>query len=107
MNKHVKTTVSKVRSDLSFFSGKQSKQLTFSNNYKKYLQKELDPDVGDRKRKRTLMYPDIEQKLVEYIEFRSASYTRDKLGLSWSLMRAKAVKHAKKPNIENFEASDG
>jgi len=98
-----------LKSDLTSekFSGTQSEQMTFSNNYKKYLQKELDPDGGDRKRKRTPMYPELEKKLVEYIELRAASYTRDKLGLSWSLMRARALKYAKELNIENFEASDG
>ena len=53
------------------------------------------------------MYPELEQKLVGYIELCSTSYTRDKLGLSWSLMRVKALKYARELNIENFEASDG
>ena len=63
---------------------------------------------SDKKSKRTPpIYPELEQKLVEYIELCSASYTRDKLGLSWSLMRVKALKYARELNIENFEASDG
>ena len=49
---------------LEKFSGTQSEQQTFSNNYKKYLEEKLDLDGGDRKRKRTPMYPELEKNLL-------------------------------------------
>ena len=98
-----------LKSDLTSekFSGTPSEQVSFGNKLKQYHSGDLSLDDGDRKRKRKPMYPEIEKKMVEYIQLRAASYTTDTLGLSWNLMQAKARQYAKDLNVENFQASDG
>jgi hypothetical protein len=48
----------------------------------------------DAKRIRTSPFDDVKEKLLQYIELRAQLYKRDKCGLSWALLREKALYYA-------------
>jgi hypothetical protein len=54
------------------------------------------------------MYDEVKEKLLQYIELWEQLYTRDKCGLSWALLRGKALFFAAKLGFgDDFKASDG
>jgi hypothetical protein len=66
------------------FSGTHSEKVSFSKKYKEYKEGKLQPSDG--KRKKPSSFPEVEKKLIAYIELRARFYKRDKCGLSWSLL---------------------
>jgi len=63
------------------------------------------------KKLRMSLYPEVEDKLVQYIELRKSLYSRDKCGLSWQVLKDRATKIAKEilpPNrFNSLSASNG
>ena len=62
---------------------------TFNRALKKFKDGSLNND--DKKREKASPYGDIRAKLIEYIELRERLYKRDKCGLSWALLKQKAL----------------
>jgi hypothetical protein len=62
---------------------------TFQRALLKFKEGSLKND--DKKRKKASPYEDIRAKLIEYIELRERLYKRDKCGLSWALLKEKAL----------------
>ncbi len=62
---------------------------TFNRALKKFKDGSLNNDV--KKREKASPYEDIRAKLIEYIELRECLYKRDKCGLSWVLLKQKAL----------------
>jgi DDE superfamily endonuclease/Tc5 transposase DNA-binding domain len=87
------------------FFGTDSEKVGFSKKYKQYKEGKLQP--YDSNRKKPSVYPNVEEKLVAYIDLRARYYKRDKCGLSWSLLKVKASKFADDLGIDSFKASDG
>jgi hypothetical protein len=56
---------------------------------------------------RPSLFPDVEEKLVAYIDLRAKFYKRDKCGLSWDLLKIKARKFADDLGYKEFRASNG
>ena len=48
-----------------------------------------------RKKQKKGSFPEVEEKLVEYITFRQENYKSDKCGLSWFYLQQKAKDYAK------------
>ena len=64
--------------------------------------------IADSKRLRKSKFPDVEEKLAEYIRLRRQLMQRDKVGLSFSILQAKAKFFATKlGHAEPFDASPG
>jgi Tc5 transposase DNA-binding domain/DDE superfamily endonuclease len=89
----------------SKFSGTRSESSSFTKQLKQYRLGNLQP--SDSKKGRVASFPDVESKLVAYINLRATYYKRDKCGLSWDLLRVKAAKFANDLGIEDFKASNG
>jgi hypothetical protein len=64
-----------------------------SRTFQRVLVKFKDGSLknDDKKRNKALPYEDIRAKLIEYIELREHLYIRDKCGLSWALLKEKAL----------------
>jgi hypothetical protein len=78
-------------------------QRTFNRALKKFRQGALKND--DKKRYKKSPYDDVRAKLIEYIELRERLYKRDKCGLSWALLKQKALVFAKQlGHDDNFKA---
>jgi hypothetical protein len=60
----------------------------------------------DAKRIRTSPFDDVKEKLLQYIELRAQLYKRDKCGLSWALLREKALYYAEQLGHDDFMAGD-
>ena len=52
------------------FSGNRSEQVSFGKHLKQYSLGELRPNSGKKKRKSNPQFPEIEEKLVQYINLR-------------------------------------
>ena len=89
----------------SNFSGTNSEVVSFSRHFKRYKSGHLQPSESIRIK--TSSFPDVESKLIAYIELRARYYKRDKYGVSHSLLKEKAKKFAEDLNIKDFNASNG
>jgi DDE superfamily endonuclease/Tc5 transposase DNA-binding domain len=89
----------------SNFSGTDSEVVSFSRYFKRYKSGCLQPSESIRLK--TSSFPDVETKLIAYIELRARYYKRDKCGVSYSLLKEKANKFAEDLNIKDFKASNG
>lgn len=60
------------------------------------------------KRKSNSQFPELEEKLIHYVDLRTKYYKRDKLGISWAKMKNKAAKFAVQLEIpeSEFKASN-
>jgi len=103
----------KYKSESAFLRSKDSgekvsmqHQKTFNRALKKFRAGELNNN--DSKRNRTSIYDDVKNRLIQYIELRSRLYTRDKCGLSWNLLKEKAMAFAEQlgHDTQTFRASD-
>jgi len=79
-------------------------QNTFNRALKKFRDGLLQND--DAKRIRTSLFDDVKEKLLQYIELRAQLYKRDKCGLSWALLKEKALYYAEQLGHDNFRAGD-
>ena len=93
----------------SKFTGTESERKSFEYYLKQYMAGKLTADDSDSKRAARPNFPKLEDKLHAYIQLSAKKYTRDKCGLSWLAIQAKALTIAKKLNIdvEKFQASPG
>jgi hypothetical protein len=87
------------------FSGTHSEAVSFGKKLKQYKEGKLKP--SESKKMRPSHFPNIEEKLVAYIDLRAKFYKRDKCGLSWQLLKIKAQKFADDLGMNDFKASDG
>ena len=60
-----------------------------------------------RRSNRSGKFSEVEEKLLNYIDLRSTLYSRDKCGLSWTIIQEKALKFAEELGVEGFMASPG
>jgi hypothetical protein len=79
-------------------------QRTFNRALKKFCQGSLKND--DYKRSKSSPYDVVKAKLLEYIELREHLYKPDKCGLSWSVLKHKALYFAKPLGHKDFRAGD-
>jgi len=78
---------------------------TFTRNLQKFKDGTLINQ--DRKRNKLSPYEDVRARLLEYIQIRERLYIRDKCGLSWALLKQKALDFAKQlGHGETFKAGD-
>jgi DDE superfamily endonuclease/Tc5 transposase DNA-binding domain len=87
------------------FKGTAAEQSSFSKKLKKFKEGKLKP--SDNKREKPSQFPNLEEKLIAYINLRAAYYKYDKCGVSYGLLKAKAYKFAKEMEIDGFQASNG
>jgi hypothetical protein len=86
---------------------------TFKTWLKYFSEEDLNsPDLNPAKiRNRAGKYDAVSEGLVKYIELRRKLFNTDGLGLSWALLKDRAIKIGEKcldPNdFQNFKASDG
>jgi len=61
----------------------------------------------DAKQSRASPYEDVKEKLLKYVELQAQLYKRDKCGLSWALLKQKALFYAKQlgHDLNSFKAS--
>eukprot|EP00968_Pinguiococcus_pyrenoidosus_P014369 scaffold1307_cov200-Pinguiococcus_pyrenoidosus.AAC.58 len=84
----------------------ESDHVTLFRKLKLYDSGKLKP--GDqRKKARKPDFPLIEEKVIRYAQLRKKLYAKDKCGLSWQLLKAKAVSFADALGVESFKASNG
>ncbi len=89
----------KYSSESTFLRSKDSGDLnlydqrTFNRALKKFRQGALKND--DKKRYKKSPYDDVRAKLIKYSELRKWLYKHDKCGLSWALLKQKALVFAK------------
>jgi hypothetical protein len=67
-------------------------QKTFNRVLKKFRKGTLKND--DCKRSQSSPYQDVKEKLLQYIELQAQLYKRDKCGLSWAVLKQKALFYA-------------
>ena len=93
----------------SKFTGTESERKSFNYYKKQYDAGQLAAGDTDTKRVLKPVFPQIEDKLLVYIELCAKKYTMDKCGLSWMVIQAKALAIAKKLNVDvdKFRASPG
>ena len=90
------------------FTGSQSERVSFGNYLKQYDDGTLRPnDVLSRSLHSK--FPEIEARLIAYIDLRAEKCKNDKLGVSWQCLESRALKYAGQLGIpENeFRASPG
>jgi hypothetical protein len=74
---------------------------------KKYQSGQLLNNGAKQDKKKT-MYDEVKVKLLQYIELWEQLYTLDKCGLSWALLREKALFFAAELSFgDDFKASNG
>ncbi len=79
-------------------------QNTFNRALKKFRDGLLRND--DAKRIRTSPFDDVKDKLLQYIELWAQLYKRDKCGLSWAVLKDKALFYAEQLGHSDFRAGD-
>ena len=91
------------------FSGTSSEIVSFSKRLKAYKSGDLKVEAVDFVRKSEGKFTEVEEKIITYIKLRSASYHKDKLGLSFDFLKEKASKYAKEIGLDEgeFKASSG
>jgi len=100
----------KYASESAFLRSKDSGDLgiqdqrTFNRWLKQFRQGSLKND--DYKRSKSSPYDDVKAKLLEYIELRERLFKRDKCGLSWSVLKHKALHFAEQLGHKDFKAGD-
>jgi Tc5 transposase DNA-binding domain/DDE superfamily endonuclease len=82
-----------------------SEVVSFCKKMKAFEEGKLKPSDGFRKK--PSQYPEVETKIIQYLDLRAGLYKRDKCGVSWELLRLKAIKFANELGIQNFKASSG
>jgi DDE superfamily endonuclease/Tc5 transposase DNA-binding domain len=87
------------------FSGTTSEVVSFGKHNKKFKAGQLQP--SDCRKYVASQFPEVEAKLVAYMEIRARCYKYDKCGLSHQLLKAKATKYAHDLGLTNFKASNG
>ncbi len=79
--------------------------------FNRYLKKKKQSGQllnNEAKRNKKTMYDEVKEKLLQCIELQQQLYTQDKCGLSWALLREKAVFFAAELGFgDDFRASDG
>ena len=91
-----------------FFSGTQSELVSFGKRIKehdsgKYLGKQLNV-----KRIKRVFFPEVEAKLVRYIEIRERKFEQDKIGVGWHYLKDQANRFAAQLKVANWKGcSDG
>ena len=85
-------------------SGSRTEQSSFAQHLKKFRAGKLRPSTKKRQMERE--FADIEEKLANYLYLRSQLYHQDKLGTSWSILRAKCLKWAKEMGHKDFKCGD-
>jgi hypothetical protein len=65
------------------FTGTKSEQISVGKNLKKFKKGQLK--ATDLHRNRNSQWPEIEAKLMEYLDLRASCYKRDKCGVSYGL----------------------
>lgn len=60
-----------------------------------------------RVKNRPVHYPDVEKKLVQYVEFRQKKWDVDHIGLNWEILKIKAIFFANKLGHSNFDSTNG
>jgi hypothetical protein len=79
--------------------------VSFCRYFKRFKSGNLHPSESIRTKASS--FPDVETKLIAYIDLRARYYKRDKCGVSHSLLKEKAKKFAEDLNIQDFNASNG
>jgi hypothetical protein len=87
------------------FSGTNSEVVSFCRYFKRFKSGNLHPSESIRTKASS--FPDVETKLIAYIDLRARYYKRDKCGVSHSLLKEKAKKFAEDLNNQDFNASNG
>jgi hypothetical protein len=79
-------------------------QKTFNRMLKRFREGTLRND--DAKQSRASPYEDVKEKLLKYVELRAQLYKHDKCGLSWALLKQKALFYAKQlgHDLNSFKA---
>ena len=88
------------------FSGTPSEIVSFSRMLKEFDSGTLRPNI-QAKRRSTGKFDAVEKKLVEYLDLRARLHQHDKLGLSYDIMRSKALQFAEQLGVTDFLASNG
>jgi hypothetical protein len=79
-------------------------QNIFNRALKRFRDGSLRND--NAKRNRTSQFDDVKDKLLQYIKLRAQLYKRDKCGLSWAVLKEKALYYAEQPGHDYFRAGD-
>ena len=85
------------------FSETDFEAVSLSRQLKKFRCGELQH--SESRRKKTLLFPDVQAKLIAYLKLRAHYYKHVKCGVSFSLLRAKAAKFADDLGIIDVKAS--
>jgi hypothetical protein len=88
-------------------TGTRSELVSFKRYLDEYEKGTLSACDSGTKRKGKPKFPEVEKRLANYIQLRASKFTQDKLGLSWLVMKAKALEYATQVNVTTFEASNG
>ena len=89
------------------FSGTQSERQIFSRRLKEFDKGKFKDKNLNVKKLAAVGFPEVESKLVRYLELRERNYQRDKLGVDWNYLKNKAFEFADALGVEDFKASDG
>jgi hypothetical protein len=90
------------------FDGRDSQRVSFIQHLKQYDAGTLQPnEILSRSSKGE--YPEVEKKLIQYIDLRAERYGIDGLGSSWGCLQFKAMEYAQQLGIseDKFSASPG
>lgn len=87
------------------FTGTESEVVSFNKKLKRFKEGELKPN--EMMRTVASKFPNVEKKLIGYLDLRSKLYQQDKCGCSWLMMQEKALLFASQENIpeSDFKAS--
>ena len=94
-----------LKSDESGNKLNASKKTAFSRYLEKFKAGNLKPSNLTRERK--TKHPQIEEKLIQYIDARAQRYIKDKCGISFTLLRQKCNQWANAAGIKDWQASNG
>ena len=89
------------------FTGSVSEQVSFSKRLKEYDKGKFEDKNLNVKKLQPVRFPDVERKLVRYLDLREHNYQQDKLGVDWLYLKNLASEFAEQLGEENFKASDG
>lgn len=82
-----------------------SKKSAFCKKYNLFVKGELKPSNLTRQRK--TKHPQIEEQLIRYIDARAQNYKKDKVGISFTLLKQKCNQWANHAGVEGWQASNG
>jgi len=66
------------------------------------------PKNNDAKQSRAYPYKDVKEKLLQYVELQAQHYKHDKCGLSWAVLKQKALFYTEQleHDVNNFKTGD-